>query len=208
MPVITDIVNQKKRKNYYSIFVNNKYLFSLFSSDLNFLQLKIDDTISEERLNDLITIYSLQKAMDYSFRLLSRKSYSEKAIKEKLESRYPDNITKKVIDKLKESNYINDDKLIYDYAKNKIELRPMGRWKLQQDLFNKKFNLDLVKKTIDRVYKEYDEEELCLKVFEKKFKNLKKCKDIKELNKIKNYLLSNGFEINTIFKIINNLKDL
>lgn len=206
MPIISDIVPQKKNKNYYSVFVDNKYLFSLSVSDLNFLHLKVNDTITEERLDNLIHIYSLQKAKDYAYRLISRKAYSEEALKEKLNNKFPENITIKVINDLKELNYINDKVFINDYVRNKIELKPMGPWKLKQDLTNKKFSEALVKEAIQKIFQEYDEFELALKVFNKKFKNINKTNDLKELNKIKNYLLSNGFNSNVVIRVINGVR--
>jgi len=206
MPVITDIIRQKKNKNYYSIFIDNKYLFSLSLSDLNFLQLKINDSISEEKANKMAETFSLQKAKDYAYRLLSRKSYSEKAMKEKLESRFSIKISEKVIKNLKKQKYINDKTLLLEYAKNKIQLKPMGPFKLQQDLISKKFNIDQVKKTVEKIFQEFNEYELAKQVFEKRFKNIKKTKDIKVLNKVKNYLMSHGFNISIAIKIIEEIK--
>ena len=206
MPLITDIIQQKKNKNYYSIFGDNEYLFSLSSIDLNYLQLKRNDNISEERLNDLVKTFSLQKAKNYAYKLLSRKAYSKKALIEKLKNRFSEKVSNEVINDLKRLDYINDKKLIIEYARNKLQLKPMGPFKLKQELLNKKFDMDLIKNTIDKIFQEYDEYDLARKVFNKRFENIKTCKDQKILNKIKNYLLSNGFNINTIIEIIKKIR--
>ena len=169
---------------------------------MNYLRLKINDNIPREKLNEFIKIFSLQKAKDYAYRLLSRKAYSEMALKEKLRSKFPDNISEKVIKNLKKLSYINDKKLIIEYARNKLRIKPMGPFKLRQELFNQKFDMDLIKDTIDNIFQEYDEYELAIKVFNKRFEKIKNYKDQKILNKIKNYLLSKGFNINIIIKII------
>lgn len=208
MPIITDIVRQKKNKGYYSIFVDGNYLFSISTSDLNFLNLKINDDITKKRLDELIRIYSLQKAKDYAYNLLSRKSYSRIEMKDKLLNRFPQKVTDQVIKDLISLEYINDEKIIKEYAINKIQIRPMGPWKLRQDLIQRKFDLNLVEKTIQELFQQYDEFELAEKVFEKKYKNLASCNDIKFLNKIKNYLLSNGFNMHVVLELINiKLKD-
>ncbi|MBU1076798.1 MAG: recombination regulator RecX [Spirochaetes bacterium] len=205
MGIISDIVPQKRNKNYFSVYIDNKYSFSLSSSDLNFLKLKVNDTLTEERVNDLIRIYSLQKAKDYAYKILSRKAYSEKAMFEKLVTKYNEKIAAEVLKGLKELDYINDEKLIYEYAKGKIEFRPMGRWKLKQDLTQKKFDADMIRSAIDKIFNEVDEFELAMKVFNKKFGNIKKV-DSKMLMKIKNHLLSNGFDSQIVIKIIQELR--
>ena len=77
----------------------------------------------------------------------------------------------------------------------------------EQKLFNKKFDMDLIKSTVDKVFQEYDEYELAQKLFNHRFKDIKKCNDIKMLNKIKNYLLSNGFNFNTVIRLLKEIKE-
>src|SRR5208283_3663733 len=101
MPIISDIVQQKKKKNYYSVFIDNEYSFSLSEADLNFLQLKINDNIPQEKLNSFINLYSIQKAKDYAYSLISRKSYSEKEFYTKLIQKFPEKTVQIVIQDLK-----------------------------------------------------------------------------------------------------------
>ncbi len=202
MPVVTDIVRQKKNKKYYSIFIENNYLFSLSSDDLNFLQIKINDNISKEKLDNYVKLFSLQKARDYAFRLVSRKSYSERAMKEKLDGKFPEKITNEVIKDLKRLNYIDDRKLILEYAKNKLRLKPMGPFKLKQNLYNKKFEMGLIDSAVGEAFQEYDEYDLALKVFDKRYKGKKIKIDFKLKKKIKDYLFSNGFSSDVVMKVI------
>lgn len=204
MPVITDIVQQQKNKNYYSIFIDQQYSFSLSIADLNYLQLKINSKITREKLDYYLNTYALQQAKDHAYRLLSRKSYSQQEMLEKLITKYNEKICHKVIRDLKALNYLNDKELIYAYAQNKIELKPRGRLKLQQELRQKKFPEDLIIQTLEKIYQQYDEYELALQLFHKRFKSVKDHSDIKTLNKIKNFLLSNGFTFNIINRIISN----
>jgi len=203
MPLITDIVPQKNNKKFFSIFVDVKYMFSLSSEDLSFLNLKINENISQRKLNELIEEYVLQKAKNYAYRLISHKMYSEMGLKEKLLNRYPEFVADKVLKSLKKLGYINDKRFIYEYAKNRVETKLIGPLKLLYDLLNNKFDRELVKTTVGKVYNEIDEYKIIKKLFEKKFKDLKLKRDVKMLNKIKNYFLSRGFTFETISRIIN-----
>lgn len=202
MPVITDILSQKKNKKYYSIYVDNIYSFSLSQDDLDFLQLKKNTTLSQDKLQTLIHTYALQKAKNYAYKLVAGKSYSEKEIRDKLIEKFPEKISMELVEDLKNYGYINDEKLIYVYAKNKIELKPMGKMKLKNILYNKKFDESLIQQTLDKVYHHFNEQEMAQQLVEKHFKKIKDKDSIKIKNKIKNYLLSNGFNYDTINTII------
>ena len=121
---------------------------------------------------------------------------------EKLLIKFPENIGDMVMENLKEQNYIDDKKFILDYSRNKLQLKPMGPYKLKQELYKKKFNMGLIKDTLNTVFQEFDEYKLAIQLFEKRFHNNKFSKDQKTVNKIKNYFLSNGFNMNIVIKIL------
>lgn len=208
MPVITDIVQHKKNKKYYSIYLDGKFRFSLSENDLIFLDLKKGQLLPQEKVDYLIQEYGLQKARNYVYSLISKKNYSENLMREKLKNKnYSDEIIEKIIDELKEYDYINDEKFIYEYAQNKIESKPMGRYRLKAELFNKKFDEPLIKECIEKIYQEYNERELAEKAIKLHFKKLPLEIDEKFVVKLKNFLLSRGFSFEIINEVISEIKN-
>ncbi len=208
MPVITDIVQHKKNKKYYSIYIDGKFKFSLSEDDLIFLNLKKEQVLPQEKVDYLTQEYGLQKARNYVYSLISKKIYSENLLREKLRNKnYPDEIIEKIIDELKEYDYINDEKFIYEYAQNKIESKPMGRYRLKNELFNKKFDETLIKECIENIYQEYNEKELAEKAIKMHFKNMPTEIDEKFAVKLKNFLLSRGFSYEIINEVISEIKN-
>ncbi len=207
MPVITNIVQQKKNKKFYSIYVDGEFKFSLPENDLSFLGLREDQVIPKEKLDFFVQKYALQKARDYAYSLISKKAYSENSLREKLQNKnYPNEIIEKIIDELKEFNYINDKELIYEYAKSKIQLKPMGKYRLKSELYNKKFDEILIKECIEKIYQKYDEKSLAERAVKEHFKNMPEKIDENFLHKINNFLLSRGFSYETIQDVILSVK--
>ncbi|MDD5065426.1 MAG: regulatory protein RecX [bacterium] len=202
MPVISKIVPQKRNKAYFSVYVDEQFAFSLSQKDLQYLQLRADTSLSDEELQKLIHTYSLQKAKDYAYRLVAGKTYSENELYAKLVSRFPEKTAHQVLDNLKQYGYIDDAKIIHEYARTKLNLKPMGKLKLKHILRNKKFKKELISPALEKIYAEYDEPEMARKLLRKHFKEKKK-----DLNKIKNYLLGNGFTYDLIHEIISEIRD-
>jgi len=208
MPLITSIVQNKKNKKFYSVFIDGKFRFSLSENDLTFLDLKENQNISRDKLNQFVEEYSIQKARRYAYLLVSKKLYSKNKFIEKLQNKkFPEETINKIIEELKEYKYINDRELIYEYAKNKVELKPMGRYRLQRELFNQRFKEDDIKECLERIYTEFDEGELAQKAVAARFKKSLDNVDEGLLKKINNFLLSRGFNYDIINDIIKSIRE-
>ncbi len=206
MPIISDIIPQKNKK-FYSIFIDGEFKFSLSESDLKYLNLNVNDTISNEKLNFFIDTYVKQRAFDYAYKLLSKKMVSETFLYDKLKDKnFPLSIIEEVINKLKEINYINDEKFIEEYAYEKVNYKKIGPFRLYAELKNKKFKEKLIKKTIDKIFSKVDEVKIAKESLNKKFKNIDKEIDIKTLKKIESFLRSRGFTSETIYQIIKEIQ--
>lgn len=201
MPVITQIAPQKRHANFFSIHVDGAFSFSLAEKDLNYLDLKTGTALTDKELEKLVRTYSLQKAKDYAYRLVARKTYAEKELEEKLLKRFNGKICAELIAGLKEYGYLNDEKTVHAYAEAKVRQRPMGRLKLRQILWNKKFSEPLIDKALEKVYRQHDELDMARKLFRKHFKGKGK-RDSRTLNRMKNYLAGNGFDFEIIKKVL------
>lgn len=148
-----------------------------------------------------------QQAIDYCFRLLAKKNYSEKEIRDRVEKYLKKRevkefaeIIEKAINRLKELQYIDDDKLVEHFANYRIKFNPCG--KRQMAILLKQKGVDEVRitKGLDRV--EIDEIEMATAVAEKR-KN-KWLDSENQINRQKLYglLARRGFNLDTIYKVI------
>ena len=129
-------------------------------------------------------------------RLLSRRIYSRYEISRKLNSKgYPENIIATLFLWLENNKYINDELFAEMWAQFRLQNKPIGRYKLNQELRIKGIKQDIIQKAIDKTYKEIDELTLARNLI----KDMIVSSEIKNIRinpkKIYNFLLRRGFSI-------------
>jgi regulatory protein len=194
---ITDIKPQAKRQDRYSIFVDNKYAFSLSENELMNSGIRIDREYSAVELEELQKSAVLDKAYMRALDLLSRRARSEWEMRDYLKRKgYDTETTDTILNKLSKAGYIDDYKFAKAWADNRHLLKNISRRKLWQELKQKRIADD----TISLVLEEDETDELAeiKKVIEKK-QNQSRYKDEQKLLA---YLLRQGFKYGDIKTVL------
>ena len=198
--IITKIEKQKKNKNRSSIYIDDRFSFGIDDFDLFKLKLKVGDEITEKRLSEIKETVLLTSAKEYAVSIVSRFTYTKKAITEKLKNKDYDNETiNKTLLFLEEYKLIDD----YDYAKRYISdalnIKHFGIKKIKYELMQKGISSDIVDSAISEFDAECIEEESILPLAKKR---LGGNFEYKNIMKVKRYLVSKGFSFDLIDKTI------
>ncbi|QUH31829.1 regulatory protein RecX [Vallitalea guaymasensis] len=197
--IITNIIQNKRFKNYYDIYIDDEYLFFVTYKELKFLKLKENDLLSEEILHKIYRDYVYPRAKNRAFRLLQRRDMPKKEIIKKLkETGYNQYIINKVIEFLEEYNFIDDRKYTekyINYNKTKKSLK-----QINIELIRKGISKDIVEEFAD--YTEICEEDIAYNLIYKKYKNLDTI-DNKIKRRMISYLMRKGYNYGLISKVIN-----
>lgn len=145
-------------------------------------------------------------ALATSFRILSKKAYSENEIRKKLKGfEYDDEIIEQVLEKLLQMKLLDDE----DYANLIIKnytLKGCGRLKIREELYKRGIPSDILKLKMLEYEVDYD---IVLKLFEKKLQG--DITEYKNIEKAKSYIYRKGFtfdEVNFGFSLYKeNLED-
>ena len=114
----------------------------------------MDKELSEQEIEKIIFEDKIIKGKEYLLRLLSRRIYSRYEISRKLKGKgYPENIITKLIFWLEDNNYINDELFAEMWAQFRLQNKPIGRYKLNQELRTKGIKQDIIQKVINKTYK-------------------------------------------------------
>ena len=150
--------------------------------------------LSEQEIEKIIFEDKIIKGKEYLLRLLSRRIYSRYEISRKLKSKgYPENIIANLIFWLEDNNYINDELFAEMWAQFRLQNKPIGRYKLNQELRTKGIKQDIIQKVINKTYKEIDELILARNLIKEKIVS-SEIKNIRiDPKKIYNFLLRRGF---------------
>lgn len=164
--------------------------------------------LSDQEIEKIISEDQTIRGKEYLLRLLSRRIYSRYEILKKLKNKgYTENIVSNLVLWLENKNYINDELFAEMWAQFRLQNKPIGSYKLNQELRLKGINQDIIKKSINKAYDEIDELTLARNLIKDKIMSAE-IKNIRiEPKKIYNFLLRRGFSIEisrSIYHELNN----
>ena len=106
---ITDIRQQVKRADRFSVFVDGKYAFSFSQDEILHLGLKINQEFTKDELEQLKKSAVQDKAYDRALSLIARRPRSRWELEDYLKRKDSEpEIIEKTLNKLSEKGYLND----------------------------------------------------------------------------------------------------
>lgn len=140
--------------------------------------------------------------MQYALRLIARKRYTQKELENKFRDKKMGlkRDQKKVIARLKQLRYIDDKEFAKDYIQTRLLVNPKGPNLLKLELKLKGVDKQIVDKAIEDA--DIDEIKVALDVLERKRNSINRFEGQKQKEKIMRTLSSRGFNLETIYKII------
>jgi regulatory protein len=132
--------------------------------------------------------------------LLAAKQRSVEELREKLSTTR--GATKPVIDeviaRLREYGYLDDAKFAQSFASIRLRERPIGRRRLQRDLWLKKIDKQTAETALDEVFESTPEEELIERAIAKRLRLRGKPKTREDAKKLFDHLIRQGFEFELV----------
>lgn len=196
---IIDIVPINKKK--YKIICDD-FAFALYKREISKYHIEIGSEMDEKVWQEICDEVLFKRAKDRALYLLESFERTEYQLYQKLkDGYYPIVIIERVIAFLKQYNYIND----VEYARRYIEcyMYKKSIKCIETELYKKGIKKDV----FDGLVCIDDEIEIeQIKQILSKKKYLEKANDIKEKNKIFNYILRRGYSFEMINRCINMLE--
>lgn len=107
-------------------------------------------------------------------------------------------IVESVIQRLSEYGYLDDARFAHSYASLRVQQRPIGRQRLQRDLWLKKIDKATANEALDLVFAATPEEELIDRAIEKRLRLHGRPQSRAETKKLFDHLLRQGFAFELI----------
>ena len=190
---VTDIKQQVKRQDRYSIFIDGKYSFSLSESELLAQGLRIGREFTPDEFaavkDDAIIDKGIYRVLD----LISRRLRSKWEIEDYLKRKgyNPEEITK-IVDRLENKGYIDDLNFAKRWVENRRLLKSTSKRKLRMELRQKRIVDDVIEKVLDE--DQADEQEILRDLIAKKRQQTRYQED----QKLIAYLARQGFNYGDI----------
>ncbi len=98
-----------------------------------------------------------------------------------------------MIERLQEYGYLDDAKFAHTFASLRVQQRPIGRQRLQRDLWLKKIDKKTADTALDQVFAATPEAEMINRAIEKRVRLRGKPKTLADAKKLFDHLLRQGF---------------
>lgn len=195
---ISDIRQQQRRKDRYSVYVDGKYSFALSESGLLSARLSIDQELSKEDLERLKKISAEDKAVYRVLDLIARRPRSEGEIQDYLKrKKYEEEEIATTLNTLSEKGYIDDEDFARRWVENRRLLKPTSSRKLRLELMQKKVPHEIIQKVLEA--DETDEKEIIKELIEKKHRQTR----YQDKQKLMQFLMRQGFnypDVKSVFE--------
>ena len=129
------------------------------------------------------------------------KKRTENEVKQKCKTlKFEDDYIEKILEYLKENDYINDEKYIEKYIQNVMRLKNCSINEIKIDLLKRGIDDFFIEKNITEELEDFEMKSVII-LAEKKIKTM-------DVEKLKRYLLNKGFSYSNVSKAIDNLKNI
>ena len=191
---ITKIVHQEKIRDRYSVFVDDRYAFSLSEGALLDSKLAAGQELSKGELKHWKQESADDKIMDMALRYAALRLRSTWEVEQYLRRKKASlALAKKILNKLSNIGLLNDEAFALAWAANRRLLRPTSKRKLQQELRAKRVPDEVIDITLAV---ETGDEQAALGELIAKKRNLSKYKA--DPLKLMQYLARQGFSYDDI----------
>lgn len=143
---------------------------------------------------------SRARTMNRAVKLLAAKPRSIRELRERLLEKLwtNDEIVDRVIEKLKEYKYLDDEQFANDLAVSQLRQKPQGKRRLQQTMSRKKLDKDIVASAINEAFEKIPEDDLIELAITKRLR-LKGIPETREdTKKFYDHLMRQGFGFDLI----------
>lgn len=147
---ITAIKQQVKRQGRYSIFVDEKYAFSLSEDALLDQKLRVGLEVTLAELKVLKNASKIDKAYSLTLAFVARRSRSEWELRDYFRRKEIDeDAGELILGRLKDFGYVNDLSFARSWVDNRRLLKPISRRKLMMELRQKRVPDDIVRQVLE-----------------------------------------------------------
>jgi regulatory protein len=191
---ITKITQQQKQRDRYSIFVDEKYSFSLSEGALLDSKLASGQELTTEQVEDYKKLSSDDKLYNRALRYIAMRPRSVWEIKTYLERKgSPAPLIEQITNKLLDLGLLDDRKFAQMFVHDRTLLRPTSRRKMLAELRKKRLPEEVIQITLEE---ELIDEQAALREIIAKKRQLSKFRD--DNLKLMQFLARQGFNYSDI----------
>lgn len=195
--IITEI--QRRKKSLVALYLDGEFFEDFDKKTVEESDIHVNMNITQEEIQQLRSLSKYNRGFSKALYLLSRKDYFSGELVQKLKEEAPQETVEKIVSRLEELRYINDEAYARRYASYLLKTKLFSISKIRYTLAQKKVDRYLIEDIISEL--EPDNEEQIREIIERKY--LKKVTNEKGIRQTVAALQRMGYNWQDIKKVIN-----
>lgn len=195
--IVTQLADMGKGR--YKVYIEERPTFVLYRGELNHLEIREGEEISEESLREIREEILPLRAKKRAMNLLQKREYTSAGLREKLqEGEYPEACIEAALTYVESYGYVDDLRYAKDFIAYNLDRK--SRMRIEQDLLRKGICKDTVRAVFDELEEQgtrQDEAAMIKALLEKK-KYDAKTADGQEKQRMYAFLYRKGFRSEAI----------
>lgn len=172
--VITKIERQKRNKSRFSIFVDEKYAFSVGEDVFARFVLHTDQELTSAERAEIENAELESSVKKIALRYRSYRPRSTKEIRDYLYKKgFDEKNIERALSYLQENKLLNDAEFARMLCRDRLTLKPVGKATMKQLLLKKGIDKTIIDEIVPEFYTAEKESNLALKEAERKYKKIK-----------------------------------
>jgi len=200
VPIITQLKQQRKQGRV-NVYLDGKFAFGIDLENLIKFNLKVEQELTEEEVEEIVKKAELQKTFDKLLRFAMLRPRSEKEVRDWFKrkdvhvSLYVD-----LIKKLKKFDLLDDKKFAEWWIDQRTAFRPRGERALYAELMQKGIDKNIIAAVLEE--KDIDEVSIAKQLINRNEYKWKKYQGFDKKQKIQQFLARKGFSWNVIKEVV------
>lgn len=203
MPRITKILEQKRRANRRSVYLDGKFAFGCNLNVVARFRLREGMELSAEQVEAIKRGEVQQECMDKALELLGQRLHSRAELAKKLKrGEYGEEIISAVLDELARLGYVDDERFARTKALSAAQHKQHGRRRAFVELLRSGVSASTAERALEDVYEQTDSLGLARQLAQKQAGRLKKLEPTVARRRLAGMLQRRGFDYETIRPVI------
>ena len=203
MARITQIVEQKRRANRRSVFINGRFAFGCSVTVIARFRLREGMEVSAEKLRQIELGVVKQECFDKAMSYLQSRLHSARELRRKLaRQEWGEAVIDAVVEDLTRLGYLDDARFAKTKALSAAEHRKHGRRRAFVELIKSGVNGDVAQKALDQVYETHDSTSVARELAMKQKARLSKLDPLVARRRLVGMLQRRGFDYDAIRPVI------
>lgn len=206
---ITSIEIQQKRKDRFSVFLDEEFAFGIHRETLLKSGIAKGDLLSEKQVAEIQKLENRRAAKEKGLRLLAARPRSAKELRDRLkQAGFETDVIENVLEEFDRLGLVNDAEFAKMYARSQMIAKPMGEFLLRRELKQKGIGEAAIEDAVAEAYSESSEREVALDLAKRRKKRYQNLDEQKAKKRVADFLQRRGFGWDIVGDIIENWKEL